>query len=378
MKLFIRLLLVLGISTLYTSTFAQNTANEDTTKQLYLVTKTDGGEYYGYILSDDGREILLETTSIGKIYINKSDIKQIKKLEEDAEIGNDGTLVKEFRSEGPFTTRYYFTTNAHPIKKKENYALIHLFGPEVHFGVQDNLSLGIMSSWIASPIAVAAKYTLANDGNTGVAVGSIVGSSGYLLNAQGFFGLHWLTLSKGNRKSNISFSAGYGYANTADWISIGDKYTITANGAYDYEAYTAMEDKLYGVNANYEDRRLYQGTVGALVFGLSGITPVGKKASFIFDSMILTGSKNDVGYNTRQESVTYTDWSGTTQTANFTVGEGELMKGPNFTNIVLMPGMRFNTAYDKAFQVALAGLVHIEEGEVGTVPIPMISWLRQF
>lgn len=357
----------------------QNTGVQDSTKQLYLVTKTDGGEYYGYILSDDGREILLETTAIGKIYINKSDIKQIKKLEEDAQIGSDGSLEKEFRSEGPFTTRYYFTTNAHPIKKKENYALIHLFGPEVHFGVQDNLSIGIMSSWIASPIAVAAKYTIKNDDNVGVAAGSIVGSSGYLLNAQGFFGLHWLTVSKGDRKSNISFSAGYGYANTANWISIGDKYLLTSDDYYNYVARQAMEDKLYGPNSDYEDRQLYQGTVGAIVFGVSGITPVGKKASFIFDSMIFTGKNSDVAYgNSRQEAVTYTDWNGVNQTTIFTIQEGKVEKGNSFANIVLMPGMRFNRSYDKAFQVALAGLVHIEDGDVDTFPVPMISWLRQF
>jgi hypothetical protein len=57
--------------------------------------------------------------------------------------------------------------------------------------------------------------------------GTIVGSSGYLLNAQGFFGLHWLTASKGDRMRNISISAGYSYANLADAsMYIGDRYNI--------------------------------------------------------------------------------------------------------------------------------------------------------
>ena len=42
-----------------------------------LIRKTDGNELYGFIISDDGREILLETKTIGKVYINKSDIKEI-------------------------------------------------------------------------------------------------------------------------------------------------------------------------------------------------------------------------------------------------------------------------------------------------------------
>ena len=42
------------------------TDQTDTTKQLYLVTKTDGVQFYGYIVSDDGREVLLMTKSIVK------------------------------------------------------------------------------------------------------------------------------------------------------------------------------------------------------------------------------------------------------------------------------------------------------------------------
>ena len=40
-----------------------------TTPQLYQIIKSDKSEYVGYILSDDGREILIETQNIGKIYI---------------------------------------------------------------------------------------------------------------------------------------------------------------------------------------------------------------------------------------------------------------------------------------------------------------------
>ncbi|MGB0850432.1 MAG: hypothetical protein ACPGTP_04250, partial [Bacteroidia bacterium] len=196
----------------------------DSTKQLYIVTKTDGAEFYGYIISDDGRELLLETINIGKLYITKSDIKSIKKIENTTTtVNEDGTVeeYQEFRDVGPFTTRAYFTTNALPIKKGENYALIHLYGPEVHFGVKDNLSLGVMSSWIASPIAVAAKYSFYQEENTSVALGSIVGSSGYLLNSQGFFGLHWLTATKGTGQKNISVSGGISYASTGDWFDDG-------------------------------------------------------------------------------------------------------------------------------------------------------------
>ena len=43
----------------------------------YVVIKNNGMEYIGKILNDDGREILLETKTLGKIFITKSDIKSI-------------------------------------------------------------------------------------------------------------------------------------------------------------------------------------------------------------------------------------------------------------------------------------------------------------
>ena len=113
-------------------------------------------------------------------------------------------------------------------------------------------------------------------------------------------GLHWLTISRGDRMSNISISAGYGY--------------------------------IY--NNNFQD---------AFFIGIGGITPVGKKASFIFDSMTIL---NPSTYN---------------------------------ATLIFMPSMRFNQSYEKAFQIALAGVVNIEaDGDVTSFPVPMVSWLRKF
>ena len=46
---------------------------------------------------------------------------------------------------------------------------------------------------------------------------------------------------------------------------------------------------------------------------------------------------------------------------------------------ILMPAMRFNKSYEKAFQVALAGFINYDELEgLQSAPVPMISWLRKF
>ena len=157
------------------SIIAQDIDSTDS-KKLVLITKNNGGEFIGEIISDDGREILLMTTTIGKIYINKSDISGITLVDEKS----TNKVGGEFRAEGPFTTRYFFTNNSLPIKKNEHYAMIQLYGPEVHFSVSDKLSLGIMASWIASPIALASKLCLYSKNNIHISLGNIFGNSGYI------------------------------------------------------------------------------------------------------------------------------------------------------------------------------------------------------
>ena len=44
--------------------------------------------------------------------------------------------------------------------KNENYGLIHVYGPEVHLSVANKTSIGVMASWIASPIALAFKQQI--------------------------------------------------------------------------------------------------------------------------------------------------------------------------------------------------------------------------
>ena len=387
------ILVLLNITFIQLTLIAQEDIQQDE-KKLFLITKTDGGEFIGEIISDDGREILLMTTTIGKIYINKSDISNISAVDEES----NNKIGGEFRAEGPFTTRYFFTNNSLPIKKKEHYAMIQLYGPEVHFSVSDKLSLGVMASWIASPIAVASKLCLYSKDNTHISMGNILGNSGYIEQGKIFGGLHWLTITKGDRMKNFSFSAGYGYivdnANLLFNNYLGDEYTFQTwneNSKYyvpnsnywwgNYSAERAVSDELnsqFGYpNPVFSSSNLK----GGYILSLAGILPIGKTASLIFDSMLFLSQQYSIQYEDHDVNVDYEEYNSstgqTTQTnGTFTVGiNGQAIKGNSFnTTLLLMPSLRINQSYEKAFQLSLAGVIT----QNNSFPIPTVSWLRKF
>ena len=392
MKLQIKYIL-LGIPLfVFAQANAQETQQDSTEKAkvYYLIKKSDGGELKGYILSDDGREILLETKNIGKLYINKSDIQEIVAISE-SESNIDNPNYGEFRETGPFTTRYYFTNNALPVKKGEDYAMIKLYGPEVHFSDTDKLSLGVMASWIASPIAVAAKYSIFSKGKTHLSLGTIIGSSGYIAQGRIFGGLHWLTLTFGDRRKNFSISGGYGYVkDNADLLINRNPSPEFVYQTYDsYQPYYVNYQAENAVAASVGNRQFTPSIANfedAIFIGLGGIAPVGKKASFILDGMVALNQKQDLVYSDHQITVEYEynpdPWGGgvpTMVTEKFIIGRGELTSSLLSTTIICMPGMRFNSSYSSAFQIALAGVIYIDGSGNGiSFPIPMVSWLKKF
>lgn len=331
----------------------------DTTK--YIVTKNDGNEYIGRILSDDGREVLIETKMLGKVYIPKSDIKSIRKLDytEDVQKGGEVSTV------GVFTTRYQFTTNCFPIKKGENYAMINLYGPEVHFAVHKDLSIGVMSTWIGSPIALALKYTRGTSNpKINYGVGSLLGSSGYLNSGRGFGGLYWGMITYGDRRSNATLSVGFGHFND------GNTYTYTQT-IYEPGTYISVngEVPVLPVASTTTIKNGFHAT--APIIGLAGQTKVGKKASFIYDCMYIMGrTKNNDG----SQSIDYQYNQSTWQLQQVVVGPWINYASNEQNLLIVMPGMRFQRSDSKAFQISLAGVITPNM----SFPLPMASWFYKF
>lgn len=339
----------------------------------YVITRNNGVEVIGKIISDDGREVLINTVALGNIYIPKSEIKSIKVINVAEDI-----IRGEYRSTGAFTTRYQFSTNSFPIKKGENYAIVNLYGPEVHFAVTNNFSVGIMSTWIASPLVLALKYTIpTRNEKLNFGVGTLLGTTGYFNQARGFGGLHWGMVTYGTRMNNITFSAGISYLNPGSG-GMNNNYSYYTPGTY-----AAIQDQNNPTNFYYDSNIPYQtinikpATTVAPVLGIGGITSVGKKASFVFDAMLFFGSKKEKSYNQDVQYVTnpinsqplYTQ-VGALQTSNL-----QTIKSTAF---IFMPGMRFHKNENRAFQVSLAGVVGKRNGTRFSFPMPMCTWFYKF
>jgi hypothetical protein len=187
-----------------------------------------------------------------------------------------------------------------------------------------------------------------------------MGTSGYLNNFRGYGGLHFANITFGSRMKNITVAGGYAY------LQLGNQ-----NDFYTEETYYSEEQWFSNFN------RTSSPVIKGPIFSIAGITKVGARASFVFDSMIGVFSQlNDMrttnpitpsaenGFNNYEHVITHYD--------------------QRTTALFVMPGMRFQSTERRAFQVSLAGVsvfrwaTSQESGDNFSFPIPMCSWFFKF
>lgn len=325
----------------------------DSTQQLFIVIKNNGVEYIGYILSDDGREVLLETQKLGKIYIPKADIREIRRLRMQKDLFQD-----KFSPNNPFTTRYSFTTNALPVPKGENYYMLNLWGPEFHFAVSERLNLGVMSTWLGSPLAFAAKYTIpTKNRKLNFSVGTIMANSGYIMNFSRWGGLHFANVTFGDRENNLTIASGI-----LHWH--GGTYMVEQPGTYSNTNFFW----------NIPTKTINNPALVGPMFSVAGIARIGVRTSLVFDSML--------GYFKRsfETSNLMNVFSGTNGQFNRVVTPG--VENRETLAFFLMPGMRVNRNEVSAFQFSLAGvsITQILNGRRNaySFPLPFCTWYYTF
>lgn len=356
-KLFFLTALILSFACL--SSFAQNTNDKkDTT--LFVIKTVNGAEYLAHILSDDGREVFIETNTIGKLYLHKNEIISMQKVlnkQDVVEKIEAGNYQKPKTPEDIFTTRYIFTTNALPISKGANYAMTNLHGPEIHFSVTDRLNVGIMTTWIGSPLILATKYTFKkSESKLNFALGTLLGTSGFLNQGRGYMGLHWGTVTFGDRENNISLSAGAAYFNvgneTKRITNLGyGVYSNVIEDSYNGTTFTSSRKLLAG-----DDVAIGEGLASKTVFGpmlgIAGIKKIGAKASFVLDNMMYLYKHEYLFITSSTTSQSGTDASGNWINSTTTTSRYDFNKTLK-TVVILMPGIRIQSSSKSAFQFAL-------------------------
>lgn len=171
-------------------------------RKLFIVIKNDGTEFIGYLVSQDERDVVLDTENIGRVAIPMHEIREIKEV--DHGDLRDGVYI----GNPIFSSRYFLTTNGLSMKKGENYALISLYGPEAHFSLADNFTLGGITTWIGVPLVVSLKYSIHVNDNLHFGVGALAGTlSWYDFGSVG--GLAYGSVTLGNHTNNLTISGGY-------------------------------------------------------------------------------------------------------------------------------------------------------------------------
>ncbi|MFH0760339.1 MAG: hypothetical protein V2A67_02395 [Bacteroidota bacterium] len=313
---------------------------EDTASVKHKVIKQNGVAFVGKILSQDARELLIETEDLGLVYIPKHEIREIVEIKA-GEIAITGGL---------FSTRYFLTTNGFSIKKGDNYVQWNLFGPDFQFGVADNLSLGIMTSWVGMPIIGTAKYSFKINKDFCGGVGFLGGTGSWAYPEYGLL-LPFGFLTVGNRVNNLNFSAGYG-------ALFQEKSETT---------YTILNVPAEGSTNSYTyETNTYSNGEGRPLLSLAGMFRINNKFSFVFDTFIMLGGKERTQTTLNQ---TYNETSGLITYSLVS----EKVKPDPF--MVLSPGLRFQATENSSFQFGFTG-VHVK-GEFLPVPIPMVQWFRK-
>ncbi len=301
--------------------------------KIFLVTKNDGTEFLGEILSRDAREILIKTEKIGEVYIPKHEIKSIKEV--------NPKLYEDFSSEELFATRYFITTNGLPIKKGENYIQWNVYGPDFQFGIADNFGVGVMTSWAAIPIIANAKYSIRLGEKTSMALGALAGTGSWALPDFGLI-LPFASFTFGNRKNNINLSAGYGAL-------------FYTRENYNPITYASFDEKF---------------SEGRVLLSIAGMAKINSKFSLVFDSFI-SPFGNEVA-RTEWEDKGYYDQSKEEYVPNW-VSKTVKEKSPSLA--LILPGIRWQMDANKAFQFGFTGCYY--DGEFVPFPIPMIQLYRK-
>jgi len=237
-------------------------------EKMVVIEMNDGSIFTGKIVSSDPREVILRTTTRGDIALPKYSIKSIRDFEE----GDD-------QHQDLFATRYFISTNGIPIREGESYINWTLAGPDIHFGFKDNLSVGLLTTWIANVVIFSVKRTIDLGDKRSAAVGVLAGgtlwTSGFALL------LPYGSYTIGDRTANFTSSGGVTLGTTNNVvISFAGMNKVTKSGTFVFDSLIFLGEQKFayiipGIRLQTEPNKAFQ-------FGFGGVVTSGGSSPLPF------------------------------------------------------------------------------------------------
>lgn len=238
----------------------------DSSQVYFIISKENGQDIIAKILRQDARELEIVTKDGRTIILPQHIVINIKAL--------DARYLKEngdYLDEDPYRSRYVITTNGLPIRKGQNYGQFTLLGPEAHFHLNDHLGVGVMTSWLGTPIIGTLKYSKSINENLHWGIGTLIGTGSWIKPDFGF-ALPFGALTLGNGRYNINFSIGRGIfwdegeASGTPLYSVAGMARLTPKTSFIFDSFITQE-----VSFLIPTLRIHRRNDGAFQYGFGAI-----------------------------------------------------------------------------------------------------------
>lgn len=227
------LLLLLARANSYSQEYADSTST-------WLIETEDGNSFIGSLAEEDSSHLILLTEVYGRIRIPLDRVLSRKELKKSSLV--DG----EHWFSNPHATRYFFMTNGYGLRKGEAYYQnTWIMYNQISYGITDHLTIGAgivplflfagapTPAWITPKLAIPIVKDKFN-----MSVGMILG---HILGEGLSFGLGYGDFTLGNRDHNLTFGAGWAFAD-GNWATTP---TLTLSGM------TRLGRRTYLLTENY-------------------------------------------------------------------------------------------------------------------------------
>ena len=236
-------------------TFSMPEVKQDTTLT-YRITTIDGNEFIGTLVEQDPQKIVLKTSNLGVITIQKINLKSMEIIE--TEKIKDGAYWADHMQ----STRHFWSPNGYGLRKGEAYYQnVWIFFNQFSVGITDNILLGggiipaFLIAGTPTPVWITPKvsFPVVKD-KVNIGVGGLFATVIGEDNAN--FGIAYGTATFGPRDKNVTVGVGYGYAGNS-WAS-SPTFSLSYIARVGRKGYFISENYLISVDNDY----LFLGMIG--------------------------------------------------------------------------------------------------------------------